>query len=126
MSEIDASLSDGNAQQHLRAVVAAMNALAEFDNVMKKLQHTGFDMTKLSVVEKNRHAEESVIRYFYSVGIPKGDLTRYETSLQANKFQVVVHGSAAEISQARDIMQGANAAETTMPGPVTGMFSAEG
>lgn len=40
----------------------------------------------------------------YSIGIPKDNILKYETSLKANKFLVLAHGTTEEIGQARDIL----------------------
>jgi hypothetical protein len=48
----------------------------------------------------------------YSVGIPKDSVLKYETSLKANKFLLVVHGTVDEVERASSILQGAGAIET--------------
>jgi uncharacterized membrane protein len=40
----------------------------------------------------------------YGLGIPKDSVLQYETAIQANKFVVVAHGSAAELATARAIL----------------------
>jgi uncharacterized membrane protein len=50
----------------------------------------------------------------YSIGIPKDSVLRYETSLKANKFLLVVHGAADEVESASSILQGTDALETTV------------
>jgi len=50
----------------------------------------------------------------YSIGIPKDIVLRYETSLKANKFLLVVHGTADEVERASSILQGTGALETTV------------
>jgi len=50
----------------------------------------------------------------YSIGIPKDSVLRYETSLKANKFLLVVHGTADEVERASSILQGTDAIETTV------------
>jgi uncharacterized membrane protein len=50
----------------------------------------------------------------YSIGIPKDSVLRYETSLKANKFLLVVHGTADEVERAGSILQGTGAIETTV------------
>jgi uncharacterized membrane protein len=47
----------------------------------------------------------------YGIGIPKDSIVQYETAIRANKFVVVVHGSAAEIAKAKEIL----AATHTVP-----------
>jgi hypothetical protein len=39
---------------------------------------------------------------------------KYETSLKANKFLLVVHGTADEMERASSILQGTGAIETTV------------
>jgi hypothetical protein len=41
----------------------------------------------------------------FSVGIPKDSLLNYETALKANKFLLVVHGTADEAAHARRLLQ---------------------
>jgi uncharacterized membrane protein len=50
----------------------------------------------------------------YSIGIPKDSVLRYETSLKANKFLLVVHGTADEVERAGSILQGTGAIETAV------------
>ncbi len=50
----------------------------------------------------------------YSIGIPKDSVLKYETSLKANKFLLVVHGTADEVEGASGILQGTDAIETTV------------
>jgi hypothetical protein len=44
----------------------------------------------------------------YSIGIPKNSILRYETAIQANKYLLVAHGSAAEVDQAKTILEASN------------------
>jgi hypothetical protein len=46
----------------------------------------------------------------YSIGVPKDSIVRYETALKADKFLVVAHGDAAELENARAIMERISAA----------------
>ncbi len=41
----------------------------------------------------------------YSIGIPKDSIVKYESALKADKFIVLAHGTAAEVTKARDTMQ---------------------
>jgi hypothetical protein len=50
----------------------------------------------------------------YSIGIPKDSVLNYETSLKANKFLLVVHGTVDEVERARSILQGTGAIETAV------------
>jgi len=40
----------------------------------------------------------------FSIGIPKDSVVKYETALKSDQFLVIVHGTAAEVAQARDII----------------------
>ena len=53
----------------------------------------------------------------FSVGIPKDSVLSYETALKANKFLLVVHGTADEAAHARRILQTTrpHSIETHMP-----------
>jgi hypothetical protein len=39
-----------------------------------------------------------------SLGIPKNSILKYETALKTDKFVLIAHGSADEISNAKDIL----------------------
>ena len=47
----------------------------------------------------------------YSVGIPTKGILRYETSLKAGKFLLVVHGTADEVTRAKAIVSSAGASQ---------------
>jgi len=40
----------------------------------------------------------------YSIGVPKDSVIKYETALKADSFLVMVHGTAAEVASAREIL----------------------
>ena len=40
----------------------------------------------------------------YSIGIPKDSILKYETDIKADKFLLVVHGTAAEAAKAKDML----------------------
>ncbi len=42
----------------------------------------------------------------YGMGIPKDSVVEYETALKADKFLLMVHGSASEVAEARSIIEG--------------------
>ena len=44
----------------------------------------------------------------YSIGIPKDSIVKYETALKTDQFLLIVHGTAAEVAQARDIIKTTN------------------
>lgn len=41
----------------------------------------------------------------YSIGIPKDSILTYETAIKSKKFVLVVHGSAEEVAEARDVLK---------------------
>ena len=41
----------------------------------------------------------------FSIGIPKDSIVKYETALKTDQFLLIVHGTAAEVGQAKDIIQ---------------------
>jgi hypothetical protein len=47
----------------------------------------------------------------YSIGIPKNSIVRYESALKADKFLLIAHGTAEEVTKARDIVQATEPAE---------------
>jgi hypothetical protein len=55
----------------------------------------------------------------YSLGIPKDSILRYETALKTGKFVLVVHGTQAETTDAREIINRTNpeATELHQPSP---------
>jgi len=44
----------------------------------------------------------------YSIGIPKDSVVKYETALKTDQFLLIVHGTAAEVAQAKDIIETTN------------------
>ncbi|MGA9446066.1 MAG: DUF1269 domain-containing protein, partial [Candidatus Sulfotelmatobacter sp.] len=54
----------------------------------------------------------------YSIGIPKDSIVKYQTALKTDQFLMIVHGTAAEVARAKDIL------ETTHPAEL-GMHSGE-
>ena len=53
----------------------------------------------------------------YSLGIPKNSVVKYETSIKAGKFVLVAHGTAEEVTKARDTLKtsGAEQIDTYEP-----------
>ena len=47
-----------------------------------------------------------------SMGIPKDSALKYETAIKADKFLLLVHGTADEINKAKDILDQGKATET--------------
>ncbi len=41
----------------------------------------------------------------FSIGIPKDSIVKYETAIKTDQFLLIVHGTAAEVAQAKDIIQ---------------------
>jgi hypothetical protein len=42
---------------------------------------------------------------FFSLGIPKNSVVKYETSIKAGKFVLIAHGTAEEVAKARDLLK---------------------
>ena len=40
----------------------------------------------------------------YSIGIPKDSIVKYETALKTDRFLLIVHGTAADVAKAKDII----------------------
>jgi hypothetical protein len=51
-----------------------------------------------------------------SIGIPKDSVLRYETALKAGKFIVILHGTAQEVTKARDILAQSKAEASDLHG----------
>jgi hypothetical protein len=50
----------------------------------------------------------------YSIGIPKNSVLKYETSLKAGKFMLIVHGTADEVTRAKEILTSHGASEANV------------
>ncbi len=50
----------------------------------------------------------------YSIGIPKDSVVKYETALKADQFLMIVHGTAAEVDKAKDIIETTHPAQCTL------------
>jgi hypothetical protein len=50
----------------------------------------------------------------YSIGIPKDSVVKYETALKTDQFLMIVHGTAAEVARAKDILETTHPAELGM------------
>jgi len=46
---------------------------------------------------------------FYSIGIPKDSVLKYETAIKAGKFVIVAHGTADEVANAKKIIENTDA-----------------
>jgi len=49
----------------------------------------------------------------YSIGIPKDSIVQYETTLKADKFLIVAHGTSDEVAKAKDILRITNSSGLT-------------
>jgi len=141
------------------------------EQAVKKLEKSGFDMKKISIIGKGYHSDEHPIGYYntgdrikfwgkwgslwgglwgmlfgsaffwipgvgplavagplvativggtggavamgglnalgaalYSIGIPKDSIIKYEESLKADKFLLIIHGTQEEMERTRDIL----------------------
>ena len=52
----------------------------------------------------------------YGIGIPKDSIMKYESALKADKFILLAHGTAAEVAEARDIIQTTRPTELALHG----------
>jgi uncharacterized membrane protein len=153
------------------SIVAIYPSHIEAEAAVKELQHSGFNMKKLSIVGRDYHTEEHVVGYYntgdrmkawgkigafwgglwgflfgsafffipgigplviagplvswivgalegavlvgglsalgaglYSLGIPKDSIVKYETALRSDKFVLIAHGSADEVTKAKEIL----------------------
>jgi hypothetical protein len=50
----------------------------------------------------------------YSIGIPKDSIVKYETALKTDQFLLIVHGTAAEVEKAKDIIATTHPADYTL------------
>ncbi len=50
----------------------------------------------------------------YSIGIPKNSILKYETSLKAGTFLLLVHGTADEVTRAQTVLTSAGASDTEL------------
>ena len=50
----------------------------------------------------------------YSMGIPKDSIVKYEAALKTDQFLLIVHGTAAEVAQAKDIIETTHPAQLSL------------
>ncbi|MCY0880417.1 MAG: permease [Firmicutes bacterium] len=50
----------------------------------------------------------------FSLGVPKDSVIRYEQSLKADKYLLIVHGTPAEVAQAKQLMDEHQATEASI------------
>jgi len=103
------------------AVVAIYKSHTEAEAAVKELQHSGFDMKKLSIVGRDYHTDEHVVGYYNAGdrmrywgktgafwggiwGVLKNSIAQPDTALKTDKFAVIAHGSAEEASRAHEII----------------------
>ena len=48
----------------------------------------------------------------YSMGVPKDSILKYETSIKADKFLLIAHGTQEEVERAKKILETANGVDT--------------
>jgi hypothetical protein len=51
---------------------------------------------------------------FYSIGIPKDSILRYETAIKAGNYILVAHGTGDEVNRAKEIVEGTKAVESAV------------
>src|ERR1700691_5906731 len=50
----------------------------------------------------------------YSIGIPKDSVVKYEAALKTDQFVLIVHGTAAEVAKAKDIIETTHPAQLSL------------
>ena len=50
----------------------------------------------------------------YSIGIPKDSIVKYETALKADQFLLILHGTAAEVAKAKNIVETTHPAQLSL------------
>ena len=50
----------------------------------------------------------------YSIGIPKDSIVKYEAALKTDRFVLIVHGTAAEVAAAKDIIETTHPAQLSL------------
>ena len=53
----------------------------------------------------------------YGMGIPKDSIVEYETALKTDKFLLLVHGTAAEVGKAKDVLENTRHVNVTLHSP---------
>ena len=46
-----------------------------------------------------------------AIGVPKGEVIKFETALKGAKYVLMVHGNAEEVAKARSVLAGTEALE---------------
>jgi hypothetical protein len=88
------------------AAVAVYGTHVEAEEAIKELQRAGIDMRSFSVIGKVTHTDEHVVGYCNTGDRMKywGSVVQYELALKTDNFLRMVHGTAAEVEKARDII----------------------
>jgi uncharacterized membrane protein len=60
-----------------------------------------------------------------SIGIPQNSSILYETALKSDKFLVIAHGTAGEVSEAKSVLETAGAAQADIHSGIRGDFAAQ-
>ena len=50
----------------------------------------------------------------YSIGIPQDSIMQYETAIKSDKFLVIAHGTAGQVTQAKSILETAGASQVNV------------
>ena len=50
----------------------------------------------------------------YSIGIPKDSIVKYEAALKTDQFLLIVHGTAAEVTKAKDILESTHPSQLSL------------
>ena len=50
----------------------------------------------------------------YSIGIPKDSVLKYQTAVKSDKFLLVAHGTADEVAEAKEMIQGTSPVEVNI------------
>lgn len=53
----------------------------------------------------------------YGMGIPKDSIVEYETALKTDQFLLLVHGTAAEVGKAKDVIENTKPVNVTLHAP---------
>jgi hypothetical protein len=48
------------------------------------------------------------------MGIPKDSIVKYEAAIKTDQFVLIVHGTAAEVAKAKDIIETTNPAQFSL------------
>ncbi len=50
----------------------------------------------------------------YSIGIPKDSIVKYEAALKTDQFLLIVHGTATEVTKAKDILESTHPSQLSL------------